>query len=68
MTAEISLGDIPIPTQTQDPVFKQIFQLENQPVIGDKPNKANIQIEKVPVELDNNASNMHSTPKTMKQV
>ena len=57
MTAEISIGDIPIPTETQDPIMKEVFQLEDQNIIGDKPNKANIEME-----------NKTSTPVKMKQV
>ena len=39
MTAEVSLGDIPIATVTEDSVMKQVFDLSDNKVIGDKPKK-----------------------------
>ena len=71
MNAEISLGDIPIPTETQDSVMKQVFQLSNSDIKGDKPDKAN---EKVEIEAtteishENAKPTTQSTPKSLKQV
>ena len=71
MNAEISLGDIPIPTETQDSLMKQVFQLSNSEINGAKPDKAN---EKVEIEATSEATHEYanpitqSTPKVLKQV
>jgi len=71
MNAEISLGDIPIAMETQDSVMKQVFQLSENEVVGDKPNKVNNEAEvKVNVEPESQTETPanQSTPKTLKQV
>ena len=71
MNAEISLGDIPIPTETQDSVMKQVFQLSNSDIKGTKPDKANekVEIEAITEAAHENAKPIiQSTPKSLKQV
>ena len=71
MNAEISLGDIPIPTETQDSVMKQVFQLAEKEITGVKPEKVNEEVE-IEATLENSQSTVkptkQSTPKTLKQV
>ena len=47
MNAEISIGEIPIPTVTDDPIMKEGFQLKSKDITCVKPNQANIEAEKV---------------------
>ena len=71
MTAEISLGDIPIAMETQDSVMKQVFQLSENEVVGDKPVKVNTEMDvKIDMiaESEIKTPNNQSTPKTLKQV
>lgn len=71
MNAEISLGDIPIPTETQDSVMKQVFQLSDGEIKGDKPDKANEKAEieaAVEVTHEHAKPTIQSTPKMLKQV
>ena len=72
MNAEISLGDIPIVMETQDSVMKQVFQLSENEVVGDKPikvnNEADVKTSTEPeAHIRKNPTNQ-STPKPLKQV
>ena len=71
MNAEISLGDIPIPTETQDSVMKKVFQLKDGEIIGEKPKeesiKADIQNDGV-TQQNTVKAKKQSTPKSLKQV
>ena len=65
MTAEITLGDIPIELETDDTVMKEIFHLSDNEIVGNNPIVAKLDTEETKTE---EKPLIQSTPKQLKQV